>query len=130
MVSAPSSRGVYAVLKMLTSRVEERHEPSNEHRKLQGVQFFVVTYDLLWLIHGLFVVVLLNCGGPTIPVQPQTCFFSAVIISWMRADVLAWPVIGLFVSHGASFASNFLPQGEYRRQSSDVIMSQPFGGRT
>lgn len=89
-----------------------------------------MTYGLLWLIHGLFVVVLFNRGGPTIPVQPQTFFISAVIISWMRADALAWPVIGLFVSHGASFASNFLLQGEYHRQSSEVIMSQPFGGRT
>lgn len=118
--------GIYTVLKMLASTAPERNKPSNAYRKLQGVPFFIVTYGFFWLIHGLFVVTMFSRGGPTIPVQPHTFFFAAVIVSWMRADVLAWPVIGLFLSHGVSFVSNFLLQGEYRRQSLDLIMNQPF----
>ncbi|MBX3144947.1 MAG: hypothetical protein KF813_14405 [Trueperaceae bacterium] len=118
--------GIYTVLKMLTSSVPGLGKLTNIYRKLQGVPFFIVSYGIFWLIHGLFVVVLFNRGGPTIPVQPDTFFFAAVIVSWMRADVLAWPVIGLLLSHGVSFVSNFLLGGEYRRQSIEVLMNQPY----
>lgn len=124
--------GIYTVAKLLLVQPEGQSPGQRLASKAFGVPFFIVHYGMFWLVHGLFVVTLFGgmlFGGasPTIPVQPQTFFFAAVIVSWMRADVLAWPVAGLLVSHGVSFLSNYLAQGEYRRQSVNELMGQPYG---
>lgn len=124
--------GIYTVAKLLLVRSEGQSPGQRLASKAFGVPFFIVHYGMFWLVHGLFVVtlfggMLFGSAGPTIPVQPQTFFFAAVIVSWMRADVLAWPVAGLLVSHGVSFLSNYLAQGEYRRQSVNELMGQPYG---
>ncbi len=124
--------GIYTVAKLLLVQPEGQSPGQRLASKAFGVPFFIVHYGMFWLVHGLFVVtlfggMLFGSAGPTIPVQPQTFFFTAVIVSWMRADVLAWPVAGLLVSHGVSFLSNYLAQGEYRRQSVNELMGQPYG---
>jgi hypothetical protein len=41
-------------------------------------------------------------------------------------DIVWWPAVGLFASHGASFLLNFLAQGEYRRASGGELLDQPY----
>ncbi len=124
--------GLYTILRMLAARPEGHDQTSLLVGKLFGVPFFALHYGIFWLVHGLFVVMLFDGSGfgngaATNPAQPHTFFFAAVIASWMRADVLAWPVIGLVVSHGVSFVVNYLGSGEYRRSTVTELMGQPYG---
>src|SRR5213596_4078265 len=44
----------------------------------------------------------------------------------IRANQLGWGLLGLVVSHGLSFYSNYLKSGEYERASLNALMSQPY----
>lgn len=119
--------GVYTVARMLASRPEGQPRAARVTNKVFGVPFFIVHYGMFWLIHGLFVVLLFGGSGPTIPVRSDAFFFSAVIITWLQADVFAWPVAGMLVSHGASFVTDYLAAGEYRHAATNDLMLQPYG---
>ncbi|MBX3140542.1 MAG: hypothetical protein KF875_07310 [Trueperaceae bacterium] len=119
--------GLYTVAKMLVASTDKLPRSVQLAGKVFGVPFFIAHYGIFWLIHGLFVVVLFGGSGPTIPVRPDTFFFAAVIVTGMRADVLAWPVATMLVSHGASFVTDYLASGEYRRVGVNDLMSQPYG---
>ena len=45
----------------------------------------------------------------------------------MRAEVLAWPLAAMLVSHGVSFVSNFLASGEVRTAAIGELMMRPYG---
>ncbi len=40
---------------------------------------------------------------------------------------LGWAVLGLAISHGISFASNYIRNGEYKRANLMQLMMQPYG---
>lgn len=119
--------GLYTIAKIVASRPAGVPRAKLIMGKVSGVPFFVLHYGLFWLIHGLFVVALFGGPGPTIPVQPHTFFFAAVIVTWLRADVYALPALGLLLSHGVSFLTNYLGRGEYRRLGPDELMLLPYG---
>lgn len=119
--------GIYTILKILFARPEG--SPATViAAKLAGVPFFAFHYGVFWIVHGLFVVALFGggSGGASLPVDPRTFFLAPVIVSWMRADMVAWPVLGLLLSHGASFVGNYIGSGEYRRLGINDLM----GSRT
>mgnify|MGYP001221550691 CR=1 FL=1 len=119
--------GLYTVARIIVARPEGEPRAARLAGKLFGVPFFIVHYGVFWLVHGLFVVVLFGGSGPTIPVRPETFFFAAVIVTWLRADLFAWPVATMLVSHGAAFVTDYLVSGEYRRSGVNDLMSQPYG---
>jgi hypothetical protein len=45
----------------------------------------------------------------------------------MIEQKLVWAGLGLFVSHGISFAHNYLIGGEFRRAGVQSLMTQPYG---
>ncbi len=112
--------GVFNVLKMLCAAPEN---PLTWAGKLFLIPFFCVHYGMFTFVHGIFVVALFGGGlkhGTGFP-TPDT-FWNI-----MQENHLGWAVLGLVVSRGVSFATNYLGNGEYRRASLQQLMQQPYG---
>jgi hypothetical protein len=88
------------------------------------VPFFTAHYEIFTLVHGVFVCVLFGAnwrsgGGP---------FPDAEQVREILADYhLGWAVLGLLLSHGFSFMTNYILNGAYRTASAPAIMMQPYG---
>jgi Family of unknown function (DUF6498) len=112
--------GVFNVLKMLCAAPEN---PLTWAGKLFLIPFFCVHYGMFTFVHGIFVVALFGGGlkhGMGFP-TPDTFWHI------MQENHLGWAVLGLVVSRGVSFATNYLGNGEYRRASLPQLMQQPYG---
>ena len=113
--------GIFNALKMLLAAPEN---PLGWAAKLFMIPFFCVHYGIFTLVHGVFVVVLfgggMNHGGS--PLDALDTFRGAA-----REYHLGWAILGLAVSHGISFVTNYLGKGEYKRASLPVLMQQPYG---
>ena len=114
--------GVINVLKMLTADPES---PLSWAGKLFLIPFFCVHYGMFTFINGVFVIGLFGGGF-----KPGTGFPTPESF-WKIAheNYLGWAVLGLAVSRGISFATNYLGNGEYRRASLQQLMQQPYGRR-
>jgi hypothetical protein len=110
--------GGYNVLKML---VCQAGGTAAAFSKLFLIPFFTVHYGMFTLVHGIFVVALFGGGG----------HHGGLGTDMIRAGLselhLAVPVLALVVSHGVSFATNFLRGGEYRTVTLPRLMFQPYG---
>ena len=112
--------GVINVLKMLTANPES---PLSWAAKLFIIPFFCVHYGMFTFVHGVLVIGLFG-GGLT----PGTGFPTPETFWRMAHDnYLGWAILGLAVSRGISFATNYLGSGEYQRASLQQLMQQPYG---
>ena len=104
--------------------------------------FFTFHYGLFWLVHGVFVLIAPafmgmfggpgavglvplfpgDPGSPLVPGPEPVGPFGA--IDWIGVGIAA---IGLFLSHGAAFAFNYLGHGEYRTVAAATQMLAPYG---
>lgn len=112
--------GVFNVLKMLFAAPEN---PQAWAGKVFLIPFFCVHYGIFTFVHGVFVIGLFGGGfrpGAEFPISET--FWQA-----LRENHLGWAVLGLAVSRGISFATNYLGNGEYRRASLQQLMAQPYG---
>jgi len=112
--------GVINVLKMLTANPES---PVSWAGKLFLIPFFCVHYGMFTFIHGVFVIALFGGGlrhGAGFP-TPETFWQIA------HENYLGWAILGLAVSRGISFVTNYLLNGEYKRASLQQLMQQPYG---
>lgn len=95
--------------------------------------FFLIHYGIFWVVHGVFVFALplfaLGSGfgsslapfgtfGPAVPVAPPYDLSVATV---------ALSAVSMVVSHGVSFATNFLGRGEYRTVTPNEQMMVPYG---
>lgn len=110
--------GVFNVLKMLTANPSL---PVEWIVKVFMVPFFCVHYGMFTFVHGIFVVELF--GGVKSHGFPNAATFWQV----MQENQLGWAVLGLAVSRGVSFVTNYIGKGEYQRASLQQLMSQPYG---
>jgi hypothetical protein len=81
------------------------------------IPFFVVHYGIFWVVHGLFVLTL-----------PQLQAFgdeSAGLTS--DPGAVLFVLVGLFISHYASYRLNYIGRGEYLRTSVSAQMGAPYG---
>jgi len=87
------------------------------------IPFFCVHYGLFTFVHGIFVVAMFG-GGVS-----GTAGFPNGETFWrtMQENHLGWAVLGLTVSRGISFVTNYLMNGEYRRVLPPMLMIQPYG---
>ncbi|MBN1224931.1 MAG: hypothetical protein JXB23_16905 [Candidatus Aminicenantes bacterium] len=76
-------------------------------QKLPLILFFIVHFGMFTFGHGVFVIVLF---GKNLP--PLSNLLPAAF--------------SLFVSHGISFAYNFIKSGEYKRVAFQDLFSQPY----
>jgi len=87
------------------------------------IPFFCVHYGIFTIGHGLLIIDLFGGGLKQYGGFPQPEMFWRV----MRENHLGWAVLGLAVSRGVSFATNYVGQGEFRRITSSQLMLQPYG---
>jgi hypothetical protein len=112
--------GVFNVLKMLTNNPQS---PFNWAGKLFFIPFFCVHYGMFTYVHGVFVIGLFGGGFQGGRGFPSASGFWDV----MRENELGWAILGLVISHGISFVTNYLGKGEYQRVGLSQLMSQPYG---
>ena len=112
--------GAFNVLKMLFAAPGN---PLAWAGKLFLIPFFCVHYGMFTFVHGVFVVGLFGGGFK------HGAPFPDVEVFWrtIQENHLGWAVLGLAVSRGISFATNYIGNGEYKRASLPVLMQQPYG---
>jgi Family of unknown function (DUF6498) len=112
--------GAFNVLKMLWANPES---PISWAGKVFIIPFFCVHYGMFTFIHGVLVVALFG-GGLRSGVG-----FPTLEKFWQIAheNYLGWAILGLAVSRGISFVTNYLGNGEYQRANLQQLMAQPYG---
>lgn len=105
--------GFYNVLRMIAARgrpdgtTTSGGKPVTMRQKPFMIMFFIIHYGIFTLVHGVFVISLFGSD-----------LGSAVELLFMVAL--------LFLSHGVSFARNFIGKGVYRRVAFDRLFWQPY----
>lgn len=113
--------GAFNALKMLLAAPGL---PAAWGAKAFMVPFFCVHYGIFCLVHGVFVFVLFGGGGRMLHGGPPGPAQLAETLSQLH---LGWAVLGLVVSHGVSFVTNYLMAGEYRTAQLPTLMAAPYG---
>lgn len=111
--------GVFNVLRMLIAKPDS---PGMWVAKVFLIPFFCVHYGMFTFIHGVFVVGFFGGWfrqGAEFP-GPHT------FVQLIQDLGLDWAVLGLFLSHGFSFAYNYLYRGEFKRVDAHTLMGQPY----
>lgn len=101
--------GAFAVLRILGAR---EGAPSS---KAAMAPFFVVHFGLFWTVHGAFVADLFGDRG------------DAGVAARLLTDVPVEGLVLLVLSHGASFALNYVAGGEWRAAAAGSEMAKPYG---
>lgn len=112
--------GGFNVLKMLLADPES---PVEWIGKFFTIPFFCVHYGMFTFIHGVLVIGLFGGGLRQGPGFPGLETFWRII----QENHLGWAILGLAISRGISFATNYLGNGEFRRASLQQLMQQPYG---
>ena len=112
--------GVFNVLKMICAA---GGGTLGQASKFFIIPFFCVHYGMFTFVHGIFIVMMF--GGEMQNGQG----FPGVEKFWsvMRENHLGWAVLGLVISRGISFATNYIGSGEYKNVLAPMLMAQPYG---
>ena len=87
------------------------------------IPFFCVHYGMFTLVHGIFIMAMFGGGrGPGAGFPGPATFWRV-----MQENHLGWAVLGLTISRGISFATNYIGNGEYKNVVAPVLMMQPYG---
>ena len=112
--------GAFNVLKMLCAAPSN---PVSWIGKLFVIPFFCVHYGMFTFVHGVFVIALFGGGMKRGMGFPNLQTFWDIMLEYH----LGWAVLGLAISRGISFATNFIGNGEYQRANIQQLMGQPYG---
>jgi hypothetical protein len=125
--------GVFNVLKMARAQgrspagapvaLPVNGRPASSAAKATLIPFFILHYGMFWVVHGIFILTLPmfaafgadggpSEGGPGLASDPVA---------------VAIVLIGLFISHGVSYRSNYIGRGEYLRTNVATQMGAPYG---
>ncbi len=126
--------GVINILKILRAegtapathwRENGRPISSMSHGAVAG--FFAMHYGLFWVVHGVFVFTLIPAIASDPSIRPDGTIPAPLTGPNIDLGVLALGAIGLSISHGVSFWTNYIGRGEYRTLSPAQVMTQPYG---
>ncbi len=120
--------GGYTILKMLVTE---------KLGALFNVVFFTVHYGGFCAIHGMLVLELITTGAGSPETLPETSWPGPLVLIEMFIDLVhrlftaapehfTWVIIAMVLSHGVSFALNFIGQGEYKSTSAQKLMTAPY----
>lgn len=99
--------------------------------------FFIIHYGGFCGVHGLFVLSLTGFGEARADIMPEQAWLGPLVFAQLLFNVsrqvlaaapeaLLWAILALLLSHGLSFALNYIGAGEYRRTTSRQIMAAPY----
>jgi hypothetical protein len=111
--------GGFNVLRMLCA------QPDNVAfwaAKLFLIPFFTVHYGMFVTVHGIFVLTMFSGAMPSRGFPSPATFVHAV-----QGAGIAPAALALVLSHGVSFAFNYLGAGEYRSVQLQALMMRPYG---
>jgi hypothetical protein len=111
--------GVFNMLRMAAA--SPPGNVTNQALKIFLIPFFVVHYGGFCFVHGVFVIALFGGGFQGLDFPNP---FARLAEDF--TGTLAFPLLGLAVSHGISFFDNYLRGGEFRRTTVDKLMHQPY----
>ena len=111
--------GIFNVFRMLSVSPYDR---KTWKAKAFMVPFFCVHYGMFTAVHGIFVMALFGGYGQEGAPFPG----PGAVVESVRHFGLVLPAAILFLSHGFSFASNFVGKKEYRTTSVDDLMARPY----
>ena len=111
--------GAFNVLRML---VAQPQIGAMWAAKLFMIPFFTFHYGMFVTVHGVFVLSLFGGGFTGRGFPTAATFAHAVQVAGIAPA--AW---GLALSHGVSFAFNYIGTGEYRSALVPALMFRPYG---
>jgi hypothetical protein len=112
--------GAFNVLKMI---IAGGGGAIGQASKFFIIPFFCFHYGMFTFVHGIFVIALFGNG-----IQHGTGFPNlGIFFDVMRENHLGWAMLGLTISRGISFATNYIGKGEYKNVSAPMLMGQPYG---
>lgn len=111
--------GFYNALKIVFARPDDL---GRWIAKVFMVPFFAFHYGMFCFVHGIFVVALFGGGTVESLDSPGVGMFAGAL----AAAGVTWAAAALILSHGFSFAWNYLKKGEYRRATIDNLMKQVY----
>lgn len=110
--------GAFNIARMLAAQPQS---PAMWALKLFLIPFFVFHYGMFVTVHGVFVLTLF--GGVAGRGFPTPATFAHAI----QAAGIAPAAWGLALSHGVSFAFNYIGAGQYRTAQLQALMMRPYG---
>ena len=126
--------GFYGILRIALLRMES---PGAHFGKLFAIPFFALHFGGFCGVHGFFLLAFLGLDdrlgtlladaawpGPLVFLE---LLISVVALAWeIHPEGLDLPVAFLFLSHGVSFAQNYLGRREYTDLTIQRLMAQPY----
>jgi hypothetical protein len=103
--------GVFNILRMVTANGGGL---GGQLSKVFLIPFFTFHYGMFTFVHGIFVVAMFSGG-----------FGTGTSGATSSLPASAGP--GSLLSHGFSFATNYIGSGEYRRITAPELMGRPYG---
>jgi len=124
----------YNILKMAVLKTDQAEDNAG---KLFIIPFFCIHYGGFCAVHGFFLIHFFKIGTGTSPLDNMSDWWGPLIFIQLLLSVIAkiwasrppemiWAVIGLTISHGISFAENYILGGEYKQSSLKKLMRQPY----
>ncbi len=107
--------GAWNVLKLMFSR-----NPGGAQGPFLAL-FFSVHYGMFCVVHGVFVMTLFGEGE-----MVESPSLAATLEPFTQDTTLLLAIVALFVSHGISFAGNYIGGREYREIPVSQLMFQPY----
>jgi hypothetical protein len=112
--------GAFNVLKMIFA---SGGGAAGQASKIFIIPFFCVHYGMFTFGHGIFIMAMFGGGmGNGMGFPGPGTFWRA-----MQENHLGWAVLGLIISRGISFATNYIGNGEYKNVLAPMLMAQPYG---
>lgn len=100
---------------------------------LPGIPFFCIHYGIFLVAHGVIIVDLFGGGIKQYPLlaDPMLNFswYAVAIFLWqiIHENHLELAVLGLTISRGISFVTDYFRRREYRRTTAQRLFWQPYG---
>lgn len=111
--------GAFNLLRMACAQPSN---PLSWAMKLFMIPFFTLHYGMFVTVHGIFVLTLFSHQLPGRGFPTPATFLQAVHGAGIGPAALA-----LVLSHGVSFAFNYIGTGEYRTAQLPKLMHRPYG---